>query len=194
MLREIILKILEDLKWWSTDDVFLDLTSYKSFRRYLYYGGRPPKTKKETETEKQREERQRFYNLLYQLKKQGFIEKKSDKKRKGFWKLTKNGLQYLKKLKYKKRKNPIPFLKPKDSIKKDYLKVIVFDIPEIKRKERKWLRQTLSNFDFSMLQKSVWVGETQLPENFFHSLKELDLLPYIHIFAVNKEKTGTLHL
>jgi DNA-binding transcriptional regulator PaaX len=193
MLKEIILEILKDSEWWPTDDVFLDLTSYKSLRRYVYYGGRPPQTKKEREIEHQKEERQRFYNLLYQLKKQGFVEKKS-KGKNGFWKLTFRGLQYLKNLKHKKRQNPVAFLKPEDVIKKDYLKVIVFDIPEKKRKERRWLRQTLTNFNFSILQKSVWIGETQLPENFFHALKELDLLSYIHIFAVNKEKTGTLHL
>jgi len=190
MFGEIILEILRNFKWMATNVVFTDYcTSYKNLRRYVYYGGRPPHIRKEEEkADWQREERQRFYNLLYQLKKQGFIEKKSDEKRKGFWKLTSKGLQCLKNLKDKQSRL---FFKP-EILKKDYLKVIVFDIPESKKLNRNWLRRVLTNFDFSMLQKSVWIGETQLPEDFFHSLKELDLLPYIHIFAVNKEKSGTL--
>lgn len=190
MLEEIILEILRNFKWMATNVVFTDYcTSYKNLRRYLYYGGRPPWIKKEeAKADRQKKERQKFYSLLYHLKKQGFIEKKTDNGKKSFWKLTSKGLRYFKNLKHKQ---PLLSLKL-ETAKKDYLKVIVFDIPEKRKKERNWLRQTLANFDFSMLQKSVWIGETQLPEDFFQSLKELDLLPCIHIFAVIKEKTGTL--
>jgi len=192
MFGEIILEILRDLKWLTTDAVFTDYyTSYKNLRRYIYRG-RPFRLKQEIEAEQQRKERQKFYNLLSRLKKQGFLKKKSNENRKGFWKLTSKGLRQLKNLKNKPRKKPFLSLKPEAIVKKDYLKVIVFDIPEIQKKKRNWLRNTLANFDFSMLQKSVWIGETQLPEDFFFALKELNLLPYIHIFAVNKEKIGTL--
>jgi DNA-binding transcriptional regulator PaaX len=194
MLKEIILEILRNFKWMATNVVFTDYcTSYKNLRRYIYYGGRPPRIRKEEEkADWQRKERQRFYNLLYYLKKQGFIEKKSNENKKGSWRLTLRGLQYLKNLKSPKHKKSLLSLKPKDIAKKDYLKVVVFDVPENKKEQRNWLRQTLINFNFSILQKSVLVGETQLPEDFFHSLKEMGLLPYIHIFAVNKEKTGSL--
>jgi len=188
MLTEIVLEVLKDLKWWTTDVIFTDYcTSYKNLRRYIYRG-RPAPTKEEIKANQQKRERQQFYNLLYQLKKQGFIAKKTNEKRKGFWRLTSKGLWFFKKIKNRKSRL---FLKP-ETIKKDYLKVIVFDIPEDKKMDRNWLRQALTNLNFSLLQKSVWIGETQLPEDFFHSLRELDLLPCIHIFAVNKEKTGTL--
>ena len=189
MLIEKILEILKDLKWITTDVVFTDYySSYRNLRRYLHYG-RPRRSKEEIKADWQRKERQKFYSLLYQLRKQGFVEKKKDSSKKTIWKLTLKGLRRLKILKNRK------FLSPLKSIeeKKDYQKIIVFDIPEIQKNKRKWLRSTLVNFNFSMLQKSVWIGETQLPEDFFHSLKELNLLPYIHIFAVNKEKKGTLN-
>ena len=189
MLTEIVLEILKNLKWLTTDVIFTDYySSYKNLRRFLYYG-RPRWSKEETKADWQRRERQKFYNLVYQLQKQGFIEKKKGENKKTRWKLTLKGLRHLKVLKNRKVLSPLK--SPED--KKDYLKVIVFDIPEIQKNKRDWLRNTLVNFDFSMLQKSVWVGDSQLPEDFFSSLKELNLMPYIHIFAVNKEKPGTLN-
>jgi len=185
MVEEIILEILRDLKWLATDVVFTDYYSaYKNLRRYIYRG-RPSGSKQEIEAEQQKKERQKFYNLLSRLQKQGFIKKRKSDHKKTLWGLTSNGLKYLKIL--KRDKKFLFSLKPQTEGKKDYLKVIVFDIPEIQKKKRNWLRNTLANFNFSMLQKSVWMGDSQLPEDFFRSLKELNLLPYIHIFAVSKE-------
>ena len=182
MFGEIILEILKDFKWLATDAVFTDYySSYKKLRQYVHYG-RPAQVQKE------KNERQKFYNLLYQLKKQGFVQKKNNKDQKVIWKLTEKGLKHFKETKHKQF---FPSFKP-EILKKDFSKVVIFDIPERKRKERDWLRNVLVNLNFSKLQKSVWVGETQLPEDFLNSLKELNLLSYIHIFAVNKEKTGTL--
>jgi len=190
MLTEIILETLKNLEWLTTETIFTDYwTSYRNLRRFAYYGGRPPLSKEQRKAEYERKQRQQFYNILYQLKKQGFIEKKKDNNKKGFWKLTAKGSQYLKIIKHRKIFLPLKT----EVIKNDFLKVIVFDIPESEKKKREWLRQTLTNFNFSLLQKSVWIGETQLPEDFFNSLKELDLISYIHIFGVNKEKTGSLN-
>lgn len=191
MFTEIILDILKNLEWITTNVVFADYyTAYKNLRRYAYHG-RPSSSKEEIKADLEKRERQKFHNLLYQLQKQGFVEKKKDNDEKTIWKLTSEGLKHLKILKNKKLLSP---LKPASEEKKDFLKVITFDIPENQKKKRDWLRNTLVNFNFSMLQRSVWTGDAQLPKDFFHSLKELNLLPYIHIFAVNKEKTGTLNL
>ena len=191
MSTEIILEILQDLKWLTTSAVFTDYhSSYRNLRRYLRYG-RPQHLKEGAAVNLEKKERQGFHNLLYQLKKQEFIEKKKDNGKKTIWKLTPEGLRHLKFLKNKKLLSP---LKSSGEEKKDHQKIIIFDIPEIQKKKRNWIRGTLVNFNFSMLQKSVWIGDSQLPEDFFCSLKELNLMPYIHIFAVNKEKTGTLGL
>jgi len=191
MSTEIILEILRNLKWLTTNVVFNDYHSaYGNLRRYSR-SGRPQRSKEETKADLEKEERQKFHNLLYQLQKQGFIEKKKSEDKKTLWKLTSKGLERSKELKNKKLLTP---LKSVDRKKKDYQKIVVFDVPENQKKKREWLRNTLVNFNFSMLQKSVWIGDSQLPEDFFHSLKELNLLPYIHIFAVNKEKQGTLSI
>jgi DNA-binding transcriptional regulator PaaX len=190
MSTEIVLDILRDLKWIATNVVFNDYhASYKNLRRYSR-SGRPQRSKEGTKADLEKTERQRFHNLLYQLQKQGFVEKKKSEDKKTIWKLTSKGLGRLKILKNKKLLAPLKSIEEK----KDYLKIIVFDIPENQKKKRDWLRNTLVNFNFSLLQKSVWTGDSQLPEEFFHFLKELNLLPYVHIFAVNKEKQGTLNI
>jgi len=42
----------------------------------------------------------------------------------------------------------------------------MFDIPSDKRSERDWLRYQLKGFNYSMLQKGVWVGPFPLPQGF----------------------------
>ena len=58
--------------------------------------------------------------------------------------------------------------KPKDLI-------VMFDIPETKKAEREWLRWHLKKFNYSMIQKSVWVGPSPLPKEF------LDYIQFIKI-------------
>ncbi len=52
-----------------------------------------------------------------------------------------------------------PISAPKDTI-------IMFDIPSNKRSERDWLRYQLKGFNYSMIQKGVWVGPSPLPKEF----------------------------
>ncbi|OGI94256.1 hypothetical protein A3A03_03235 [Candidatus Nomurabacteria bacterium RIFCSPLOWO2_01_FULL_40_18] len=51
----------------------------------------------------------------------------------------------------------------------------MFDIPETKKAEREWLRWHLKKFNYSMIQKSVWVGPSPLPKEF------LDYIQFIKI-------------
>ncbi|MBI2627313.1 CRISPR-associated endonuclease Cas2 [Candidatus Nomurabacteria bacterium] len=54
------------------------------------------------------------------------------------------------------------------NFKKDTPKnlLLIYDIPEARKKERDWFRRQLKNFNFMMIQRSVWVGPSPLP-NFF---------------------------
>jgi DNA-binding transcriptional regulator PaaX len=79
-----------------------------------------------------------------------------------------------------------------DKLKKGELKVIDFDIPELERRKRDWLRVSLMNLGFEMLQKSVWVGNTDLPEEFILSLNNLEILSHLHMFIV--KEMGTIGL
>jgi DNA-binding transcriptional regulator PaaX len=62
----------------------------------------------------------------------------------------------------------------------------MYDIPEEKKKERDWFRRQLKNFDFVMIQRSVWVGPSPLPQNFLGYLKNLGLQKRFKTFKLAK--------
>src|SRR3990167_8890730 len=53
--------------------------------------------------------------------------------------------------------------------------LIIYDIPEGKKKERDWFRRQLINLQFKMIQKSVWVGPSPLPGEFKRYIKIIGL-------------------
>jgi DNA-binding PadR family transcriptional regulator len=134
-----------------------------------------------------RQERQRFYDLLYRLRKDNLIAKKTGGHRK-IWQITPRGEQEIKSLKkYLVSKLPSgDYQKNADG----ELKIIAFDIPEKYKHKRVWLRRVLKNIGFTMLQRSVWVGKYKLPQEFLEDADKLGLLPYLEILAVTK--TGSL--
>ncbi len=126
----------------------------------------------------------RFYAMLRKLEKEGLIEKnKSDQS--STIKITNKGKDKLKKLKEK-------FLLSNTKYKKEKINttsIIIFDIPEKYRKKRNWLRLSISNMGFNMVQKSVWMGNVKIPKEFLISIKELNLLEYVEIFQITKQGT-----
>ena len=194
MLTRLLLKIIEEIDIATTEAILGSYCiTYRGMWDAIHRPGWKSKSRlamerKVKDYEQKRLEERRFYRMLSHLYKQGLIEKKQNK----FWRLTAKGKEKLKELSsaISQRKNDIMPLRPFE-IEKDYFKVIVFDIPEKEKRKRLWLRQTLRNFEFSMLQKSVWIGENKLPEDFFAHLRLLRIMPCIHIFAI--EKKGTLN-
>ena len=65
--------------------------------------------------------------------------------------------------------------------------IIIFDIPEKERKTRNWLRNQIKSWDFTMIQKSVWLGTGPLPEEFQERAKLLNIKKYIKIFNVQQK-------
>jgi len=125
---------------------------------------------------------QRFYNALYYLKINGFIKKESVGNRKySKWNLTKKGKE---KTVIQQRRE-----KEKNAEKENVFKIIIFDIPEDKRRKRAMIRESLERMEFSMLQKSVWIGKNRIPEDFLFDLKEWEVFDYVHIFTVEREGT-----
>ncbi len=188
---EIVPKILEILQAQAeaTTDLFDVLTSsygesYRKMRRTINYGPRRFKTDWTFEYRQRRQ----FYSLLNQLKNQGLISKKiSDTTRGSIWKITKKGLEKLnlaKKEKVFSKKN-INYKKESDN----KIKVVVFDIPEKERHKRVWLRAVLISLNFSLLQESVWIGKSKIPEELIFDLRRRKMLPYVQIFEINKSGT-----
>ena len=78
-----------------------------------------------------------------------------------------------------------PFLKdsPKNLI-------LMYDVIEEKKKERDWLRRQLKNFDYIMIQRSVWVGPSPLPKEFIDYIKAIGLHDHLKTFKLAKTYTG----
>ncbi|MBN2094372.1 MAG: CRISPR-associated endonuclease Cas2 [Candidatus Zambryskibacteria bacterium] len=62
----------------------------------------------------------------------------------------------------------------------------MFDVPESKRAERNWLRWHLKEFQYHMIQQSVWVGPSPLPKKFKEHIKNMKLDKCIKIFKLAK--------
>jgi len=115
---------------------------------------------------------------LSRLKKRGLVENRN-----GIWAITKKGRRFLK----NKLISKIPHFKHFKIKSEKRNMVIVFDIPELRRKQRNWLRAELVALDFIPLQKSVWLGPAPLPKEFIKYLSETNLLQYLKFFKAAEE-------
>lgn len=128
-------------------------------------------------------EKQKLYNLMSQLKKDGLIkEGPGSKKRKLI--PTPAGKKKFRLLRQKIANQLPPQEYPQK--KGNKLTILIFDIPEKQKKKRDWLRGALKELNFRMIQKSVWVGEIKIPAEFIKDLNMLRLINFIEIFEVSK--------
>ena len=154
--------------------------TYQAMRKKISGNTYPEKISKE---EYARQQEKSFYTLLSRLHQDGMIQRKKSGM-KSIWNITKMGLGKLEKvLKSIKANLPKKFYK---KIPDESLTIIIFDIPEKFKGRRVWLRKNLRALGFSLLQKSVWAGRCGVPEEFMYDLKSLRLLPFLHIFKVQK--------
>jgi CRISPR associated protein Cas2 len=64
--------------------------------------------------------------------------------------------------------------------------LLIYDIPEARKKERDWFRRQLISFGFVMIQKSVWVGPSPLPTEFMDYVKSINLKDQFKTFKLAK--------
>lgn len=187
MYTDDLLGILEEFDDLTTGGIFSILLSSPADLRNRGGGWLPPKEFKAAQERSGRELRRREYqrvsNLLASLQRRGLVEKKESK----IWQLTEKGLSRLQKNVTVSKYIPIPKRFHKED---DHLKIVIFDVPEQYKKRRDWLRISLQNMGFALLQKSVWIGKTKLPVDFIDRLQEFDLLSHVHIFAI--QETGSI--
>jgi len=110
------------------------------------------------------------------LKKRGFIHKGDSG-----WSLTHKGIEYAKDRLRPTQKFESPF---DNKAPKNLL--MMFDIPQDKTVYRNWLRGQLREFDYIMVQKSVWVGPSPLPKEFVKFLDDLKIRGCIKTFKLAK--------
>lgn len=121
--------------------------------------------------------RQTVATILWRLKREGLVERAKDKKY--TWLLTKKGRQF----------HNVSQEKLKPPQKDGATRLVVFDIPEQERKKRDAIRAELVAARYEQLQKSVWIGEYPLPEDFIELVDELGLERNIHILSVLAQGT-----
>ncbi len=115
--------------------------------------------------------------LLSRLKRQGLVVRHGAPGRSS-WTISKKGVVWLK-------SNPMPEVPAKDGISR----LVIFDIPERERKKRDTVRAELIASHFRKLQKSVWIGENPLPEDFIALVDDLRLKGKLHIFSIRESGT-----
>ena len=99
------------------------------------------------------------------------------------------GVPYVGSSGQKRKINKRNYLKSFTSdFKKDTPKnlLLMYDIPHGRKKERDWFRRQLKNFDFVMIQKSVWVGPSPLPPDFLTYVKGIGLKKEFKTFKLAK--------
>src|SRR3989338_3857344 len=67
--------------------------------------------------------------------------------------------------------------------------IIMYDVIEQNKKERDLFRRQLKNFDYIMIQRSVWVGPSPLPKGFLDYVKAIGLKNQFKMFKLAKAYT-----
>ena len=145
---------------------------YRTIYDLIYDGKSPEQTRRESLERNLR-------NTLSRMKRNGLLNNAHRN-----WSVTHEGKMLL-----AKRKEDIPKLSRSYHNKDRKFKkevIVVFDIPEKRRRYRDWLRDELTNLGFQQIQKSVWFGPT-LPKEFVNFLDEERLLKYVRFFKVSKK-------
>lgn len=134
-------------------------------------------------------EKEKLSKLIYKLKKQGLVYETKQAK----IALTQRGRGKLLRLKTKLATKEILNEKA-DKKEINELMLVIYDIPEFEKAKRNKLRNLLNQYNFTLLQKSVWLKKGKVSEKFINLLKDLDVLDYVHIFKITQQGTIENHL
>lgn len=125
----------------------------------------------------QKRNKQNLYSTTYRLKRKGYIKIKVTKEGKGYL-LTPKGEERILKIKVKsikKRKDP-----------NNHWLMVIFDIPEKRKKDRDFFRDFLYNLGFQKLQQSVWLSPYDVYKELKEIVKRMDLGHCIRFLKVRE--------
>ncbi len=118
--------------------------------------------------------RQSVRNEFNRLYIKGYIDKRT-----GYFYINKEGKTFLEYYKQLRNFRGVGNIGPKNLL-------LIYDIPEDKKREREWFRRNLIKLGFIMIQKSVWVGPSPLPKEFIDYTKSIGLKDLIKTFKLTK--------
>ncbi|MDI6602754.1 MAG: CRISPR-associated endonuclease Cas2 [Patescibacteria group bacterium] len=173
------------MKLFITDKFLWDLYSFleKISDIYDIFAPRPwrevwcPELHKFWYERRKRQDRKNFSQLIYYLKKKGYIKIKNLEQKQAVL-ITKKGADKVLKIKFKiqeKKKRP-----------DGKWQMIIFDIPERKRHLRDLLREYLHLLGYKMLQQSVWVCPYDVLKETEAILRRCSLDPYVKLFLIEE--------
>lgn len=110
------------------------------------------------------------------LKNKNFVTEKDN-----LLSITQKGCEFLK---HKKQK--LKDFVFEDTSHKPKNLLVLYDIPEDKKKERDWFRKNLKKMNFVMVQRSVWVGPSPLSKDFLDYVQEINLGDKFKTFKLDK--------
>ena len=110
--------------------------------------------------------------ILWRLKERGLVSKLDGKPE-----LTKSGMKY-----YRDLKDGVASRDNWDG----KWRIVMFDIPEMIRKERRWFKGRLLEEGYKPLQKSVLIGKMAIPEDLFREVERRRLRSYVNIMTVGE--------
>lgn len=165
-LTRFILEKIGEAGWLYFDAFFPRQYSYARISRQFFGIDAYPEAKPRT-----------ISALLVRLRREGLVARRK-REGKDAWVLTKRGVGRLK----RDIVAPVPV---SDGISR----LVIFDIPERERRKRDTIRAELIACNFTRLQKSVWMGDNPLPEDFITLVDNLRLKGKLHIFSIRGKGT-----
>lgn len=124
-------------------------------------------------------QRKKLFQTMCRLKKEGIVMQNGS----GILAVTNRGKRILdREREFAQKKLPAASLYRGNVTSKTI--VIIFDIPETRREKRAWFREVIAGLGFSMVQRSVWIGNVDIPERLLRDLDSLSLLAHIKFFTV----------
>lgn len=158
-------------------DIFRQPVTLHSFYRWLE--GDPNYRPFRTWLEKyfQKRKKQNLYSTIYRLKKNGYLKIKITKQGRGYLLTPKGEKRVLKnKVKeIKKRKDP-----------NNYWLMVIFDIPEKRKRDRDLFRFCLYNLGFQKLQQSIWVSPYDVYKELKNIVKKLNFTKEVKFLKVKE--------
>lgn len=124
-----------------------------------------------------RKSKRNFSQFIYYLKKKGYIKVENLKQKRAFL-LTKKGREKVLKIRFKNLKEK----RRKDG----KWQMVIFDIPEKKKKLRNLFREKLYLLKYKMLQQSVWVCPFDVAKETEDVIREYSLDPYVKLFLIEE--------
>lgn len=164
-------------------DVYLEAGYGASYGKIQYLLGQ--KEKGRIMRKRKREEWARYRKFMSYLERDGLLKKDNTDGIK--FTLTKKGREKIKK---ESLRINLPNEKLYQKKKNATYIIVIFDIPELEKRKRYWLREALKHLGFTMIQKSVWIGNIKVPQELISDIFELGLGKYVDIFEATK--VGTL--